>query len=382
MTHKLLIISTVPVTIRSFMLPFIRHFRSLGWQVDGMAKNISTDSTCVSECDFVWDVEWSRNVLDLRNLFVGVPRIKKVIAQGDYDIVHVHTPVAAFVTRYALKNWNKLKKPQVIYTAHGFHFYKAGNRLKNAIFIGLEKLAGPWTDYLITINREDEAAAKKYRLLSPKRIYYTPGIGLDTSYYACNGISEADVLKVRQELNLSPSDLLLLCIAEFTPRKRHQDILNALAKLSCSQVHLALAGDGPLKEEIEKLAAQLGLQKQVHFLGFRSDIPTLIKTSIATVLVSQQEGLPRSIMESFCLATPVIGTKIRGIQDLLAENCGLLVNVGNIDELTGAMAEIVDNPGRLTEMGQRGREKIANYDVKHIIKLYEDIYNLALAEQE
>ena len=375
MPHKLLIVTTVPITIRGFLLPFIQHFKNLGWQVDGMAQAISALPECVSACDCVWDIQWSRNPLDPRNFLAGVSRVQEVVAQGNYDLVHVHTPIAAFVTRYALKNFNK---PKVIYTAHGFHFFQGGNPLKNTIFFSLEKLAGAWTDYLIVINQEDEAAAKKYRFLPAERIYYTRGIGVDTNYYASHQVSESDVLQVRQELNLSLSDSLLLSIAEFTPRKRHRDLLNALAKLNAPHVHLALAGEGPLREEMEQLAVRLGLAQQVHFLGFRTDIPILIKTADAVLLVSQQEGLPRSLMEAMCLETPVIGSKIRGIQDLLEDGCGLLVEVGNIDAIAQAMAQVVDDSESSTVMAQKAQTKMADYDVKQIIQQYTDIYNLAL----
>ncbi|MGL5793758.1 MAG: glycosyltransferase, partial [Waterburya sp.] len=290
MTRKILIATTIPETIGDFLLPFIRYFRSLGWQVDGMALKITQNSVCVAEFDDVWDVQWSRNPLDLSNLIVAVPRIQEIIVQGNYDLVHVHTPVAAFVTRYAISKLKIKRKPQVIYTVHGFHFHKQGNLVNNLIFLTLEKLAGSWTDYLITINREDETAAKKYRLLPADRIFYTPGIGLDLKEYDFNQVSESEIKALRQELGLNPKDVLLLSIAEFTPNKRHRDQLLALKKLNRTEVHLALAGNGQIRSEIEKLTAKLGLQQQVHFLGFRHDIPTLICASVAILLTSQREG--------------------------------------------------------------------------------------------
>jgi glycosyltransferase involved in cell wall biosynthesis len=372
---KLLVVTTVPITIRSFLLPFIKHFRSLGWQVDGMAQGISADQDCVENCDRIYDIQWSRNVFDPRNLLAGVSRVKEVVAEEKYDLVHVHTPIAAFVTRYALKD---VKKTKVIYTAHGFHFYRGGSAVKNAIFLSLEKLAGQWTDYLITINQEDAAAAKKYNFLPTDRIYYTRGIGVDTEYYASGKVSPENLAKVRQELSLSAADTLLLAIAEFTPRKRHKDLLQALAKVANPQVHLALAGEGPIRPEIEELAQELGIKEQVHFLGYRHDIPTLIQAANAVLLVSQQEGLPRSIMEAMCLNTPTIGSNIRGTKDLLENGCGLLVELGNTDALAQAMIQVVKDPDSLAEMASKAQTKMVSYDLKAIIQQYTDIYQLAL----
>lgn len=378
-----LFIATVPETIGGFLLPFAEHFRSLGWRVDGMAQGISTFTECESKFDRVWDVEWSRNPLDPKNLLVAAPKIKEIVTAEKYDIVHVHTPVAAFVTRFALRNRHKqqeISQTSVIYTAHGFHFHQGGNPLKNFIFLALEKLAGQWTDHLITINREDENAAKKYHLVPEKRIHYTPGIGVDTSLYNSNNVTTKEIVAIRQELKLQEEDVLLLCIAEFIPRKRHRDILQALLQLNRPNVHIAFAGDGFLQENIAKLVTELGLQNQVHFLGFRSDIPALILGSLAVLLASTREGLPRSIMEALCLETPVIGTDIRGIRDLLDEGCGLLVKVGDTNGLALAMAWLLHHPQEIIAIGKRGKQKMAEYDVKNIIQLYENIYQQAMGE--
>lgn len=376
---RLLIAATIAGAIEDFILPFVRYFRHEGWEVDGIAVDITSNPACVAELNSVWDVPWSRNPLDPRNLVNAVPRIQEIVIQGNYDLVHVHTPVAAFVTRYAISQLKIKQKPKVIYTAHGFHFHPQGNPLTNFIFLNLERLAGGWTDYLITINREDEAAAKQHRLLPPERIFYTPGIGLELEKYDCQGIKQAQIDAIRQELELKPQDILLLTVAEFTPNKRHYDQIIAVKQLARPNVHLALAGDGDTRLEMEQLVEKLELQQQVHFLGFRYDIPVLICASHAVLLTSQREGLPRSIMEAFCAATPVIGTKVRGIQDLLADNCGLLVDVGDTDALTQAIAQMIDNPHQAREMGNNGRQKMTNYDVNVIIESYVKIYSQALS---
>lgn len=379
--NRILFVTTIPGTLRAFLLPFAQHFRAKGWQVDAMAEGISNCPKCLHSFDRVWEVEWSRNPLDPQNLIIAPPQIRLAIAQQDYDIVHVHTPVAAFVTRYALNNLRQQGRPKVIYTAHGFHFYRGGKPLKNLSFLALEKLAGRWTDYLVVINREDEEAAKRYGLVPAERVCYTPGIGVDTDYYSPDNVPEAEVVRVRQELGLSPETPLFLSIAEFNPGKRHQDVLKALARLGRSEVHLAFAGTGPLMEQMQLLASELGIQNQVHFLGYRQDIPALIRASTATLLASEREGLPRSVMESLCLEIPVIGTQTRGIRDLLEGDCGLIVKLGDVEELAEAMARILNRPEEAKMMGKRGRERMKGYEVRQIIKLYDRLYDRALEEK-
>ncbi|MBW4543448.1 MAG: glycosyltransferase [Symplocastrum torsivum CPER-KK1] len=379
---RLLFITTIPSTLY-FLAPIARHFRAKGWRVDAMAKGISTSTeTCLDAFERRWDVEWSRNPLDLRNFLSAPQQVLQVCTEQEYDLVHVSTPVAAFISRYALKDWRKKGKQKVIYTAHGFHFYSGGALLKNAIFLGLEWLAGHWTDYLVVINHEDEQAAKRYSIVRPEQVRYMPGIGVDAQYYNPSAVSEMEVEKLRQDLGLTPEIPLFLSLSEFIPRKRNEDILRAFARLAHSEAHLAFAGEGPLLEEMQHLASKLGIQHQVHFLGFRQDVPVLIRASVATLLSSSQEGLPRSVMESMSLEIPVIGTEIRGTRDLLEGGYGILVKVGDVEGLTQAMAWVLDHPKEAQATGRRGRERITHYELQLILKLHETLYAEALDAED
>jgi glycosyltransferase involved in cell wall biosynthesis len=377
--HKLLIVTTVPVVIVNFLLPFAAYFRDRGWQVDAMSCGFAPNDGCDRYFDRLWEVQWSRNPLDPRNLMETPSKIREIVSREQYDIIHVHTPVAAFVTRYALKDLRQQLGARVIYTAHGFHFLPGANPLKNAVFLALEKLASNWTDYLVTINREDEAAVNKYRLVSPGYSRYMPGIGVDLDYYNPHIVSESAVAQIRVELGIATQTPLLLSVAEFTPRKRHQDTIAAIAKLGRPDVHLAIAGSGPLLEQMQQLASDLGIAERIHFLGRRDDIPVLMKAAIANILVSAQEGLPRSVMESLALELPTIGTKIRGTQDLLAEGRGLLIDVGDIAGLTAAITWILDRPEAAQNMARCGREHLSTYDLNCIIDLHDRLYAEALA---
>lgn len=378
---KLLIISTVAATQRGFLLPFANHFRANGWRVDGMATGISNCEECLEAYDLVFENSWSRNPVDPKNFNDAVSRVRQTVNEVGYDIVHVHTPVASFVTRYALRVLRHKRHkgtPRVIYTAHGFHFHRGGHRLKNAVFLMLEKIAGPWTDYLVVINREDEGAAKLFRIVPPGRVRYMPGIGIDLEQYRPDAVLPQEVEQIREELGLGESQALFLMVAGFDPGKRHRDALRALAMLREPRVVLAFAGTGPLLESMKQLAHTLGVAGQVRFLGFRQDIPVLMKASLATLLPSEREGLPRSVMESMALGVPVIGADARGTRDLLASGAGIIVPVGDAEALARAMRYLLDNPEEAHKMGERGLEAIRSYDLRHILKMHEKLYAEAL----
>ncbi|WP_211209129.1 glycosyltransferase family 4 protein [Calidithermus timidus] len=369
------------ITQRAFLLPISQYLRSQGWLVDAVAAEIKTCTACQSSYDRIYEIDWTRNPLNLRNLTRASAQVRKIVERGDYDLVHVHTPVAAFVTRYALRNLRRIGKPKIIYTAHGFHFHRNGRPLSNAIFLGLEKLAGRWTDYLVVINREDEAAARRYRIVPPERVRYMPGIGIDLDQYTAERVSQEDIKRVREELKLEERHKLLLMVAAFDPGKRHKDAIEALALLRRKEVVLAFAGEGPLRPRIEELAQRVGVAEQVRFLGFRKDIPALMRASVATVLTSEREGLPRAVMESMALGVPVIGADARGTRDLLESGAGIVVPVGNVVALAEAMQYLINHPEEADRMGKHGLGVIRAYDLANILRLHVELYDEALREK-
>jgi lipopolysaccharide/colanic/teichoic acid biosynthesis glycosyltransferase len=131
---------------------------------------------------------------------------------------------------------------------------------------------------------------------------------------------------------------------------------------------------------MKRLSRDLGaVNDRIHFLGYRRDIPELIVASTATVLASSQEGLPRSVMESMSLGVPVIGTDIRGTKDLVAEGDGLLVPLGDVRALANAMDWIVDHPNEAQAMADSARARIATYDLRNVLAIYERLYSEALS---
>src|SRR5262249_55908362 len=157
--------------------------------------------------------------------------------------------------------------------------------------------------------------------------------------------------------------------------KRPADAMAALARLRHPGAHLAIAGDGPLLDDLRRLAVALGIQDRVHLLGHRDDVPTLARGSAAVLLLSSQEGLPRSLMEAMSLEVPVIGTDIRGTRELLSGGCGILVPVGDVQAAAAAMDRILADPAEARARGRRGRSIIAsNYSLGCILEMHDALY--------
>jgi glycosyltransferase involved in cell wall biosynthesis len=376
-------VTTVPVTIRAFLLPLAAHFRARGWRVDAAARDATSCERTVAAFDRVWDVEWSRNPLDPGNLLRAPRAFRALVERERYNLVHVHTHVAAFAGRLALREPRRRGAVSVIYTAHGFSFFPGGPRLRNALLLGLERLAGRWTDYLVTMNAEDRRAVERYRIVPPERSRYMPGIGVDADQYNPASVTDDQIAAVRRSLGIPPEAAVFTMVAEFIPRKRHRDALLAFARLAgCGEPapHLVLAGTGPLAESTRALAQSLGIASRVRFVGFRDDVAVLVRTSRAVLLLSEQEGLPRSVMEALCLEVPVIVTRVRGTDELVARSGGgLLADVGDVDRIADALAWMLAHPKESAAMGRRGRAAMTDYDVRSIITLHEALYAEALA---
>lgn len=286
---------------------------------DGNIVDIATneDTYQVDSCYKEWGckiypISWNRSPFSTGNL-KAVKELKGIIQAGNYDIVHCHTPIAAACTRFACKEFRK-QGLKVIYTAHGFHFYK-GSPLKNWIlFYPMEKICSIWTDTLITINKEDYALAQ--RKMKAKRIEYIPGVGIDTEKFKNTVVDKA---QKRKEIDVPEDAFLILSVGELNKNKNHQIIVRAIAEVGNKNIHYAIAGKGDQKKALENLAMKLGITEQFHLLGYRDDVAELYKTADVYALPSIREGLNVSVMEALAAGLPCIVGKIRGNVDMVQD---------------------------------------------------------------
>jgi glycosyltransferase involved in cell wall biosynthesis len=287
---SILYVTTVAKTIRQFLIPYAAHFRNLGWRVDAAARGVSGDPALRDAFDHVYELPLSRSIFDLGGVARGVRAVSRVLASRP-DIVHVHTPIASFVTRLAVSRLPAEGRPQVAYAAHGFHFHEGGRAVTNAVFLAAERLAGRWTDRLIVINDEDYLAARRYRIVPPSRLVLMPGIGLDTQAFSRSSLSGGALAQARQELGVGADTPLLVVVAELSRNKRPADVIKALALMLHTEARLVFVGPGD-QAPFQALAGARGLQDRVRFTGLVDDVRPLIVIATALVLPSTREVCP------------------------------------------------------------------------------------------
>lgn len=382
MSPSALFVTTVPITLEQFLAPFALHFRAQGWLVDALANGAATDPHIAEAFDQRFDIEWSRNPFSPKNLTGTAATVRRLVSEGAYDIVHVHTPIAAFVTRFALRSLPAMTRPVVIYTAHGFHFYRGGSPVKNAVFRATERAAAAWTDFLITINAEDYEAARQFGTIDPARVRHIPGIGVDTDVYRPDAATPEQIASIRSELDVPPDAFMLTMLAEYAPVKRHEHVFAAMARVKHREVVLAAVGGGPLESRLREQVAALGLSDRVRLAGWRRDVPAVLAASDALILASSREGLPRSILEAMSTALPVIGTETRGITDAVGHDAGWVVPKDDVAALADAIDLAAEHPEEAARRGAEARRRaVSGFSLDVVIAAHEELYAEALASR-
>lgn len=378
---SLLIVSTVSSTIRAFLTPYAAHFRRMGWRVDAAANGAEADPALASFFDHRYELPLSRSILDIGGMLRTMQSLSRILESG-YGVVHVHTPIAAFVTRAAIRRMPAESRPAAVYTAHGFHFYAGGGLARNTLFLTAERVAGRWTDRLIVINEEDRAAVLTHRIVPSRRLVSMPGIGIDTQWYSRSRVPADEIAASRTLWGIDPGTPVITLVGELTRRKRPTDVVAALGRMAHRECHLILLGDGPERPRVEAAIRDAGVAGRVHLAGVVSDVRPTVVASAALVLASRMEGLPRCLMEALSLEVPVVTTDARGSPDVVAPDCGIVVPVGDVAALARAMDEILDDPSEAREMAARGRTRmVERYRISTLIDQHEALYRELLAER-
>ena len=366
---KVLYVTTVSRTINAFLIPHINMLLDNGYEVHcACSIDKPVDKELQRRGVKIFEVPFSRNPLGIGNIkaFIKLEELQRI---NDYDIVHVHTPIAAIYGRLLKLNFPSLR---VIYTEHGYHFLKGGSKLGWILYYPIEKIMAKFTDVTININKEDYEITKEK--LKPKKCYLLNGVGLDLDKY--KKLSSKEIQEKRKEFGLKDKDFVVLMVAEINKNKNHIQLINAMdiLKDKYPNIKVLCIGDGTLKESLEKQIILRNLQNNIFMLGYRLDVNKLINISDIGILLSRREGLPRNIMEFMACGRKVIATDIRGCRDLICdETIGTLVNVDDYESTAKAIEKYYILNDKIFEVS----EEIRKYDIESInselLKIYEDV---------
>jgi len=370
---KVLYVTTIGTTM-GFFKSFVKELIHEGNIVDiACNEEQSPVAPCYREWGCrVFPISTSRSPFSMGNL-KAIGQLKALVEENQYEIVHCHTPLAAMATRFACIEARK-RGVKVIYTAHGFHFYK-GAPLKNwLLFYPVEKLCSRWTDVLVTINREDYALAqKKFRA---RQTSYVPGVGIDLERFTHNTV---DKCKKRKEIGISEKSVLLLSVGELNKNKNQSVIVRALGQLKDKNIHYALAGEGSMEKSLVELAKTVGVENQVHFLGYRNDIPELCKSADIFCFPSFREGLGMAAIEAMACGLPIITSNVHGINDYSQDGItGCKASPNDVDGFAKAIVKLAYSDNK--KISEFNHNYVQKYEISSINQkmhaIYQSVHNL------
>lgn len=372
---KLLYILNIAKRVNNFSYTSMIAAKELGWEfhIAGNWSYSSDEDRVADEKQYgikIHQIDFFRTPYHPGNR-KAYSQLRDLVRREKYDIIHCNTPIGGVLGRIIGKQCDVKK---VIYQAHGFHFYKGAPKLNWLLYYPVEKWLAHYTDALITINQEDyELAKNKFKLRDGGKVYYVPGVGIDTSQY---NLEDKHRCEKRAELSLSETDIALISMGDLIKRKNYSTAIQAIAEGKNPNLQYFICGKGPEEANLKSLAEKLGISSQIHFLGFRSDIKELLAASDIFLFTTKQEGLPRSMMEAMASGLPCIASRIRGNMDLLdGTDGGFLCEPTDVSDYVDKLNLLASDAEKRSKMGMNNLLTIQKFNIETISEETRQIYD-------
>lgn len=375
---KILFTASIMAHFRAFHLPYFKWFKENGFEVHAAAKWTGESEKELTFCDKTIEIAFERSPYSIKNI-KAYKQLKQLIKEGDYDIIHCHTPMASIITRLASSEARK-KGTKILYTAHGFHFYKGASLINWILYFPMEKLFSKFADVIITINQEDFNAIKDYNFKC-SHSFKVPGVGVNTErlLVPSKEIKES----IRNEYGYQLNEYILIYIAELIERKNHKFIIDSISILEndIPNIKVIFVGDGKLLNKLQKYAIEKKVDSKIDFLGYRKDVGKLIALSDVGISTSLQEGLGLNVAEYMFGGLPVIVSEDRGHFEMVIHGRnGYLYPQNDIQKFLQYIKELKENIDLRKRMGEEARESIQRFSIenalKEHIKIYKNVCNI------
>ena len=372
-------------TISGFLLQFekndVKLLRQRGCEIH-YASNFTNPIYTFDEKELVkkevtqHQIDIEKSPAKIKKNIEAIKRLIKIIDENEIDIVHCHNPMGGVAARIAAKR--SRRKPKVIYTAHGFHFYKGAPILNWLLFYTAERWVARYTDIIVTINREDYIRAKRFRLKKNGEVYLIHGVGVDKEKFAPR--PELRETK-RAELGIPADAFHIVTAAELNENKNQKVVIEAIAALADNPIYYTICGKGPNEDKLKALVKSHGLEDRVRFLGYRTDMDEILQTADAFAFPSIREGLGVAAIEALLCNVPLIVADNRGTREYAADGENSIVcRYDAADEFAEAIERLCRDDGYREKMAGRCRESVKKFTIEEVEKTMIKVYARALGE--
>lgn len=367
---KICQICAVDFTLEKFLLPLIDDMSARGWDVTSVCSSGSSVPRLRARGYKIETVPIQRSLNPIYAVR-SVLALALLFHKEKYDVVHVHTPVAAMIGRIAAF---LARVPLVVYTAHGFYFHDAMPKWKYHFYLQLERALGVLTDLIFCQSAEDAACAVREGFVEAKNVM-TIGNGVDISQF--NPV-DYDATVSRKELGIPADAFVIGMIGRLVQEKGVGDFVRAAIQLGVTHKHVwfvligeRLSSDHNQSVDRDIDNAKQALGSRLILLGQRKDIPALLAAMDVFCLPSWREGMPRTIIEAMMMGKPVVATNIRGArEEVVHEQTGLLIPMRSPEKLAQSLERLIKDPSWGISAGQQGRLlALQHFDEASVIQM-------------
>ena len=372
MSKKALIVTRVSGFVPQFEMNNVRILQEMGYEIHYAANfdvvvygkdNSRLEDTGI-KCH---SIPFGRSPFS-RDVFRCYRMLKQLMIQQEFDLIHCHMPMTGVIARRAAEKVRKLTKRRipVLYTAHGFHFYK-GAPPAHWFYYFVERYYARYTDCLLLMNEEDFQRGSKFHVRG--KTEYIPGIGMQPLPTAVESFD------LRKEYNIPQDWKIVVSVGEMTERKNHQRMIKTMDRFRRQPLVYVICGTGPLECELHQMVQEMHLQKKVIFTGYCDTVADVLRQADVFAFPSLQEGLPVAVMEAMQAGLPVVGLNIRGNRDLIENKKGSFLLEEDIEEgYAGALQYLLKHPEEAVHMGQWNRKRMKKFSMEKVDNKMRKIY--------
>ena len=349
--------------------------RQEGWEVDIVSgPQTGSEGSLIESVQergipLVLEPTLVREVNPVKDL-LAVWRLAQLMRQGNYTIVHTHSSKAGIVGRWAAK---LAGVPVIVHTVHGWGHHERQHPLIRAYYIWLEKLTLPITDKLIVVsslNIEKGLADGIGKLAN----YVVIRSGIELDRFGHPQVSRA---ATRAAWGIPQDAVVIGSVTRLSPQKAPLDFVQAAAQIAqrYPQTYFMMVGDGPLRSEVEALAAQVGIADRLVLTGLRRDVPELMAAFDLFALSSLWEGLPRVLPQAMATSLPIVATACDGSTEAITEGVnGFLAPPGEPAVLAERLCRLLEDPTLAKQMGAAGYARVAEFSDRGMVNALATLY--------
>ncbi len=319
--------------------------------------------------DFLWDP-------------IVLIKLLVILRKRRYDIVNTHTTKSGILGRIAAK---VAGIPIIICRLHGTAIDTFSNYSLNCALMFFERLISQYTDAFISVSRllSEQYIRRGIGSMKNHYIVYT-GIKLDKFFNARNKMNREDLIK---EINIEPRSFIMGMIGRLEKAKGHKYLLDALTILKEKRKNinliLLIVGEGEEKENLVKYSINIGLEKNVIFTGYRTDIEKIMGMMDIFILSSLREGLPRVLVQAAAVGLPSVAFNVDGVPEIVKDGInGFLVEPKNVNELAEKIVKYIDDRDLIKSHGRNGQNFVkGKWSIEEMVSRVDNIYKELIREK-